>query len=388
MVSYYDHEKDLVPRPTILLDKETEDAHDNPVISVDDAGYIWIFSTAHGTARQAYVHRSRYPYEIDDFERVTITEWVEGKEREVTNFSYMQPWTIPGQGFFLFHTRYNNPTTRSLWFARSRDGAHWEYSQNQAAIAKGHYEISAAGQGRTGMAFNYHPTLSPFIRTNLYYMETRDLGETWRRGDGTPLKLPLKEVTNPALVHDYSSEKRLVYLKDILFDSGGYPVILYLTSASNMRGPESAPRTWTTARWTGKEWLIRPAVESDDNYDTGSLYIEEDGTWRIIAPTDSGPQPNYAGGEMVVWTSDDQGSSWKRVRQITRGSVRNHTYARRPVNAHPAFYALWADGLGHEPSESRIYFCNREGDVRVLPDKMVDDFAKPGSPEDADRPHP
>jgi len=29
-----------VPRPTILLDKKTNDAHDNPVMNVDAEGYI------------------------------------------------------------------------------------------------------------------------------------------------------------------------------------------------------------------------------------------------------------------------------------------------------------------------------------------------------------
>jgi len=40
MVSYYDHSTGMVPRPTILLDKGTSDAHDNPLISIDDEGYI------------------------------------------------------------------------------------------------------------------------------------------------------------------------------------------------------------------------------------------------------------------------------------------------------------------------------------------------------------
>jgi len=48
IVSYYDHDTGTVPRPTILLDKKTSDAHDNPIISIDDEGYIWIFSTSHG----------------------------------------------------------------------------------------------------------------------------------------------------------------------------------------------------------------------------------------------------------------------------------------------------------------------------------------------------
>ena len=45
------------------------------------------------------------------------------------------------------------------------------------------------------------------------------------------------------------------------------------------------------ARWNGNNWDIDPAFTSDSNYDMGSLYIEADDLWRIIAPTSLGPQP-------------------------------------------------------------------------------------------------
>jgi hypothetical protein len=109
----------------------------------------------------------------------------------------------------------------------------------------------------------------------------------------------------------------------------------------------------------------------------GSLYIEEDGTWRIIAPSESGPQPYNPGGEMAMWTSKDLGNTWAKTGQLTKDSDRNHTYAREPVNAHPDFYALWADGHGRKPSESYLYFCDKEGTVRILPRKMAGDSIKP-----------
>ncbi|MEZ5364084.1 MAG: hypothetical protein R2748_17530 [Bryobacterales bacterium] len=91
----------------------------------------------------------------------------------------------------------------------------------------------------------------------------------------------------------------------------------------------------------------------------------------MIAPTDPGPQPYGTGGDMVMWTSQDQGASWKRRKTLTRNSPRNHTYARKPVNAHPDFYALWADGNAWEPSESSLYFTDREGSaVWRLPESM------------------
>ena len=57
MVSYYDHNTGTVPRPAILLDKKTRDAHDNPTLQIDAEGHLWIFSNAHGTARPSYIHQ-------------------------------------------------------------------------------------------------------------------------------------------------------------------------------------------------------------------------------------------------------------------------------------------------------------------------------------------
>ena len=81
---------------------------------------------------------------------------------------------------------------------------------------------------------------------------------------------------------------------------------------------------------------------------------------------------------MVLWTSADQGATWNKLRALTSGSRHNHTYARRPLEAHPDFYALWADGDPQRPSDSRLYFCNRDGTrVARLPVRMDGEFAVP-----------
>ena len=378
MVSYYDHSTGKVPRPTILLDKHTSDAHDNPVISVDDRGYIWIFSTSHGTSRPSYIHRSVKPYDISRFELVKATKTEDGKTVPITNFSYMQAWHIPGKGFICFFTRYNYPAARTICFMTSADGSKWSEWKRLAAMDKGHYQISAVTKGKAGTSFNYHPEETGLNwRTNLYYLETVDFGETWRTAAGDKVGIPLTDKRSPALVHDYEAEGLNVYMKDIRYDGQGNPVILYITSKGYESGPRNDPRTWTTARWTGQEWDIRPAMLSDNNYDMGSLFIGEDGTWRIVGPTETGPQPYNPGGEIAMWISRDLGKTWKKEKQLTSGSLMNHTYARRPVNAHPGFYALWADGHGRKPSESNIYFCDRAGTVRRLPRIMNGDLVIP-----------
>jgi hypothetical protein len=367
MVSYYDHATGRVPRPTILLDKETTDAHDNPTMQVDDQGHIWIFSSAHGTGRPSYIHRSRKPYDISAFELV-----------EKTNFSYTQPWHIPGAGFLFLHTRYQGGQ-RALHWMTSPDGRQWEAPRPLAHIQLGDYQVSWSDGRRVGTAFDFHPRPGGLnARTNLYYLETGDLGKTWKTVTGKVVQTPITEPQNPALVHDYQAEGRLVYLKDVTFNAEGGPVILYLTSKGYAPGPASGPYEWWTAEWTGRTWRVRPFTPSDHNYDHGSLYAEADSTWRVIAPTEPGPQPFGTGGEMVLWTSRDRGGTWTRVRALTGGSERNHTYARRPVNAHPDFYALWADGDARKPSVSYLYFTDRTGEkVWRLPAHMTGESARP-----------
>ncbi len=378
MVSYYDHKKKTVPRPTILLDKKTDDAHDNPVISMDDKGHIWIFSTSHGTNRPSYIHKSRKPYNIDSFELIDATRLEDGKKVPITNFSYLQAWHLPKQGFVCFFTKYGWGSKRTICFMTSRDGIEWSAWQRLANIADGHYQISGVTKNKVASAFNYHPEQGGLnFRTNLYYLETGDFGKTWTSADGQKLSLPLTEVNNAALVRDYESEGLKVYMKDIRFDQDGQPIILYITSKGFESGPKNDPRTWTTAYWTGKQWNIQRVTTSDNNYDMGSLFIEKDGSWVIITPTETGPQAYNPGGEMAIWKSRDKGMTWNLIRQVTQTSKRNHNYARASVNAHPDFYALWADGHGREPSESKLYFCNRAGDVYVLPWHMSGPFEKP-----------
>lgn len=363
MVSYYDHDTGMVPRPTIVLEKGVSDAHHNPTIALDADGFIWIFMSSHGKG-DGFIYRGGAPYSIDAFDRV--------EQRE---FTYPEPWCAPGFGFLFLFTRYS--AGRELYSRTSRDGRLWSDERKLVGFG-GHYQVSCLRGKKCGTAFNYHPPVGGLdARTNLYYMETSDGGRNWRTAAGAALDLPLSAVRNRALVHDYQAEGLLVYLMDLNFDAAGNPAILYILTRGYQRGPNNGPRVWTTARWNGRNWDLRPACASDHNYDCGSLYIEEDGTWRILGPTAPGPQPYCTGGEVAMWVSSNQGKTWRKTRQLTHDSPHNHTYVRRPVNAHPGFYAFWADGNPREPSESRLYFATKAAEVFVLPDKMTADFERP-----------
>jgi len=366
MASYYDHKTGLVPRPTMVIDKLTDDAHDNPTIAMDASGHVWIFASSHGTARPSYIFRGKLPHSVDDFELV-----------RTTNFSYPQTHYIPGKGFFFLQTLYQGG--RRLFWQTSPDGYTWTRPSELSMIQQGHYQVSNRQGDKIGSAFNYHPAPQGLNwRTNLYYVETTDFGSSWHTAAGEPLDIPLRDIECPALVHDYAAEGLKVYMVDLVYDREGHPVLLYVTSKGYEPGPQNGPRTWTTAHWDGEAWQIHGSITSGNNYDMGSLYIADDGSWQLIAPTELGPQPYNPGGEVVLWVSSDEGKTWEKRRQLTRDSQYNHTYVRRPVNAHPDFWAFWADGDGRQPSESRLYFADKTGEhVHRLPTKMAADFATP-----------
>ncbi|WP_026903208.1 BNR-4 repeat-containing protein [Pedobacter glucosidilyticus] len=387
-ISYFDHKKGLVPKPTVVLDKKTDNAHDNPVMNIDKDGYIWLFSTAHGTNSPSYIHKSKKPYDINEFEEIKATKLINGEIVAMNNFSYLQTWYQPNNGFINLFTHYDRKVIlgqpskprRTISYMTSKDGVHYSEWKDIAIIEEGHYQTSGSYRNTVGTSFNFHPIKTGEnglnYRSNLYYMQTSDFGKSWQNAKNETLSVPLKEINNSALVKDYYSQGLNVYINDLAYDETGKPVILYLTSKGYEAGPEKGPRTWHTARFTGENWEINPITTSGNNYDMGSLYIDDKGIWRVIGPTTMGPQPYNTGGEMVMWTSKNQGKSWKS-RALTVNSKYNHSYARRPVNVHPDFYAFWADGHGREKSVSRLYFSDIKGRVYQLPTEINTDFVKP-----------
>lgn len=367
-VSYYDHKTGKVANPLVLLDKKTIDAHDNPVISIDDKGYIWIFSTSHGTTRPSYIHKSKKPYDIGAFETIQATELVNGEEKPFTNFSYFQVYHQKGRGFIALFTKYSDWGNRVIGYNTSKDGIKWGEWKVIAHIEQGHYQVSAAAGGKVSVAFDFHPQGKGLnYRTNLHYLETTDFGNTWQTASGQAVSLPLKSRDNPARIKDFVSEGLNCYLLDIALDSKLRPAILVISSKGYEAGPGNAPRLWRFFRHDGSKWNDNTVTESDSNYDMGSVFFETDKKIKIIGPTLDGPQAYNPGGEIAVWETRDGGGKWELARQMTSKSNYNHTYVRRPLNAQKDFFAIWADGHGRKPSESYLYYSDSKGRVFQLP---------------------
>ena len=102
-------------------------------------------------------------------------------------------------------------------------------------------------------------------------------------------------------------------------------------------------------------------TDSTHNYDTGPIWIEDDGSWRIVGPTERGPQRWGGGGEVAVWKSGDEGKTWTKTQDVTKESPRNNSYVRKVIGAEPdsPFAMLWADGHADKLSVSRLYFADR-----------------------------
>jgi len=370
MAGCYDHKRNLVEKPIVVFDKEgVNDPHDNPSLLIDKDGYIWVFISGRSTKRTGYKYRSQKPFSIEAFKEISS---------EV--MTYPQPWQLENGMIHLF-TKYTG--VRELYFESSVDGMEWTEDQKLAGIREpgdvkgGHYQVSQNYGNLVGAFFNRHPNGVVNRRTDLYYLQTRDLGKTWTTVDGKTITPPLEEVENPARVINYQEQGLNVYLCDINFDVKGNPVCLYITSKGHEPGPVNSPYQWRVTCWNGISWETSIAGESDHNYDMGSLIIRDD-KWLIVAPMLTGPQLWGAGGEIAIFTSGDRGKTWERTRQVTCNSSLNQNYVRRVINGKDPFMYLWADGDPHQFSISHIYFGDLEGNIRILPYVMKKEWEKPG----------
>ena len=364
MIGVYDHQTGKVHQPHVVHDKQTvDDPHDNPSLAMDPQGHLWVFVSGRGRQRPGFVYRSRKPYDHSAFEQVMEAE-----------FTYPQPWWLGEDGCLHLFTQYTRG--RELYWNHSSTGRDWTPPRKLAGMG-GHYQISRNIGDRVLTAFNAHPDGNVDLRTNLYYLETRNLGESWHTITGHEITPPLTDFSHPARVEDYQAQGRRVYLKDLTVDDEGQPIILHLISDHHQPGPHRRPRSWRVAHWRNGAWTMEDIAPAWHNYDMGSLVVEKGQPWRLIAPTAPGPQKQGTGGEVILWERKAPGS-WKPVKAITHHSPRNHAYVRRPLDAHPDFAAFWADGNPDRLSPSLLYFTDREGSgVWQLPETMEGPTAPP-----------
>ena len=372
MAGCYDHKTGMLQRPVVVHDKGIDgviDPHDNPTIQIDKDGYLWVFVAGRGNTRPGVRYRSTRPYDITSFEYVNESI-----------MAYPQVWYDADKGFFLFFTRYDGK--RRTYFQTSADGVNWSDYKSIASIMEpgdsmsGHYQVTYYDGEKLMCSFNRHLNGACDTRTNIYYIQSKDWGKTWTNAAGEIVELPVTREEGPALVKNFRKDGRNCYIKDVNVDADGNPMILYVTSDNHLTGPDGGKRSWGVARWNGEKWEHTFITNSTHCYDSGALYVAGN-RWVVVGPTEPGPDYWGTGGEMAIWQTENNGVIWERVKDVTRNSERNHSYARRPLNTHPDFYAFWADGAADKLSISYLYFCNRQGDVFRMPYTMTQEWQKP-----------
>ena len=364
MISYFDHRRHVVPKPVIVYDKMgVSEPQDNASLSIDSNGFLWIFISGRGRTRPGLIFKSSKPYSIESFEK--ILDW---------EMNAPQPWWMKDYGFLLMFSR--TTRGRELYWSSSSDGKTWVTSQKLAGMG-GHFQVSNVSGNKLVTVFNYHPGGNTDKRTNLYLLQTDNMGKTWKSIDNKIVKTPVVDINSEALIKNYENEGKLVYINDLSFDKDGNPVILVVLSGDSSPGPKDGPREWMIIHRKDGIWNFNKVCESGNNYDMGSLYITDD-EWRIIGPTDPGPQKYGTGGEIALWISRNEGADWEKVHNITSNSLYNNSFVRHPRNAQKDFYAIWVDGNADKFSISHLYLTNEKcNGVWMLPYEMKKDFERP-----------
>lgn len=386
MIGCYDHATGLLQKPRIVMDKWEQtkgvnDPHDDPTVQIDKDGYLWVFVSGRSTKRDGRVYKSMRPYDITAFELISEFE-----------MAYPQIMYSAQRGFFFFFTKYTG--TRRLYYKSSVDGLDWtETAAPTKGLAdikagkskSGHYQISNICGNKLCTAFNRHINGDVDTRTNIYYVQSTDWGQTWTTVDGKAVTTPVTERESNCMVRDYENYEadgvkgRNCYIKDLNFDVHGNPIILYVLSLNHKTGPEGGEREWHVLHWDGQKWNETMFTKSTHCYDSGSIWVDGN-TWTIIAPTmASSDKALYwgAGGEIQEWTSTDSGKTWTMTKQWTSNSGTNHTYIRRPFYADEGFWAYWADGRTDKFSQSNLYFGTKDGKIYRMPYDMTDEWQAP-----------
>lgn len=349
MVAEYDHQTDILSKPTLVFDKWTNDPHDNPSLGIDPEGHILLFAPSHGDlTTPSYILKSTQPASVDSFKVI-----------EKSLFAYPQIHMNEEGDGVLFYTSYQNG--RILKFRKFIKGKLQSEENVLSSIQAGHYQISTSNSSKIGTAFNFIPRpAGSDYRTNLYYLETLDNGKSWQSVNGNHISLPISKHDNSILIKDYEKEGKIVYIMDMEYDDEANPVIIYNVSSNPFPDDNASSSSLMVSFYKNNEWNTRFITTSDHNYNMGTLKIT-DQKWTIIAPTTPGPQKNAAGGELELWASYDKGYSWKQERRLTTNSINNHNYVKKVENTRNEFGYIWADGNAITPSDSRLYYTDGNG---------------------------
>lgn len=339
-ISYYDHENKIFITPIEIGRFKDNDAHRNPVLLIDEFGYIYVFWGSHND--KTYVKRSVNPYDI--------SSWVP-KATLTGETTYPQAWQLRLDEIIVLYrnkngwgykksinnaTTWNNEIQLIKYINDDLKPYLISIPNNEAPIKKLH------------LAWTMRDWSKINVRTNIYYMYSNDGGSTWKNIKGNILSMPINE-NNADDVLVFDSKKDNTNMKDIKLDSQGNPYILFLQTESK------TIFRWKIAKWNSGEWIINNITISDHSFDSGEMIFFSDNDLRAYLPSGV-VEVNEDGGEIQEWTSINKGDTWINTQDITTGSKFSHNYVRAVIDSTPDFRIFWAYGSSSAFSLVDLYF--------------------------------
>ena len=367
-VCCYDHKTRTFANAVVVGANLDMDAHRNPHLLIDEAGYLYVFYGAH--CSPAYLVKSARPFDISEWLPMGVV---------AEQASYPQPWQLkPGEISVLFR----QGGTHDAGEARvvSRDGGRtWSQPQLIACSPpkNGFYAVSIAETGPYPRKVHLAWSVTRgdwWQRYHVYYACSEDGGATWRRSDGTTYETPIAE-DRSQMVFRSDEPDRGVWLTDMQLDSSGNPYVLFVDGQTL-----TYQCVWRLATLRRGKWGVHEIAACDHMYDGGSLLSLADDELRAYLPTT--PAQSYLdGGDMDEWRSADGGVTWRKWKSLTSGSHYSHNHAKTVFNQQRGdFQVFWNYGDAQFPPETRqvdLYFY---GDDLPAPQKMNLSYASSSLP--------
>ena len=334
-IRYYDNSTGILSEAVIAgRTPILGDAHGNPSLLIDDEGYIYVFFGCHH--HPIRMRRSKAPE--------NILEWEEEVQIDVAA-TYPQPYMLDSRTIITSFREYTGIETAGWGYVTSTSkGQEWSSCRLLVNEPKKFiYALSEVVRNSLDEA-SYHLVITPFnydtsLYENIYYIRSDDGMGTFQASDGTVIAgEPPFTLSQLELVYENADSSS--HVNDFAIGGDGTPYILF------NEGPWSqaalpAPGEWKLARRSESGWVINSIAPCNHLFDRGCLLVDRAPRLRAFLPVG---HDLHDGGEMVEYSSEDNGHTWELSNEITRDSELSHNYAVRVLGAAQDFQVFWSFG--------------------------------------------
>jgi hypothetical protein len=332
-IRYFDHDtKELSPAMLPGRTPLPHDAHGNPSILIDDSGYISVFYGTHG--HPIRMRRSLAPESIDEWSGEHVIE---------AYASYPQPFMLDPSTIVLSYRRDDLQHTRSWSYETSTDGGQTWSGYNHLIYVHEAAVYGVSEVGNEDPVRSFHLAFNPVdYQTNdypnIYYIYSDDGLTTFKTRDGINLGPPPYTLSEADLVFDSGDFSS--HINDLVLDAESNPCILFNVGPWDADGAPG-PGEWRAAKHNGSEWVTSHIAPCDHLFDRGCLVLRQGMPLRAYLPV---ADDGHDGGEILEYSSHDNGYTWELTDLVTDGSEYSHNYAVNVRNAHPDFETMWSYG--------------------------------------------